>query len=314
MHYRRLGSSGLAVSVVGVGCNNFGRKVGSDAAQEIVAAAIDHGINLFDVADVYGEPRGTAEELLGTAIRRRRDKVILATKFGFEMSVVDEPIWLVRSGRDYVIRAVEGSLRRLDVDFIDLYQMHVPDPQTPMEETLSALDSLVQAGKVRYIGSSKFSGWQIANAEWLARTSSGARFTSAQLRLSVLDLFEQTDLLSVCQHFGIGVLPYSPLANGLLTGKYRRDELPAPTSRLSSEQYRHEFERAPWDTLDALRSLAQEMSLSMTEIAIGSLLASPIVSSVIAGVTSVDQLVANVEAASWLPSPPELDRLKVALG
>jgi len=204
-------------------------------------------------------------------------------------------------------------LRRLNVDHIDLYQMHVPDDQTPIDETLSALDSLIQSGKVRYIGSSKFSGWQIANAEWVARTRGFTKFISAQFKLSILDLLKADELLSACQHFGVGALPYSPLANGILTGKYRRDEPPPPDSRLADEQYSREFGRIPWNKLDALRSFAQEMSLSMTDIAIGSLIASPTVSSVIAGVTSVDQLVANAEAVNWLPSARELDRLRTAL-
>lgn len=313
MQYRRLGYSGLAVSAVGVGCNNFGREVNEDVARNIVAAAVDHGMNLFDVADVYGEPRGAAEVILGKAIRGIRSKVIVATKFGFEMQRADDPSWLVRGGREYILNAIDGSLRRLGVEHIDLYQVHVPDIRTPIEETLSTLDSLVRSGKVRYVGSSKFSGWQIADADWVARTSGFTRFISAQFRLSLLDLFEQADLLTGCGHFGVGVLPYSPLANGLLTGKYRRNQSPVRGNRLSDERYLHEFQRAPWDKLDALRSIAREMSRPMTDVAIGSLLAYPTISSVIAGVTNVDQLVANAEASNWQPTAVDLDKLRAAL-
>jgi aryl-alcohol dehydrogenase-like predicted oxidoreductase len=238
MRYRRLGSSGLAVSVVGLGCNSFGRRIDKAQTQAVVDAAIDAGITLFDTADIYGDPAGASEELLGAALAAngRRDDVLIATKFGGAMSGANGPDWDARGARRYIARAVEASLRRLGTDYIDLYQIHRPDPLTPVAETLSALDDLVRAGKVRYLGHSNYSGWQTADAAWTARTASLTPFISAQNEYSLINRDVETDLVPACQAYGLGLLPYFPLGNGLLTGKYRRDNIPAGT-RLSLDRY-----------------------------------------------------------------------------
>ena len=226
MDFRRLGSSGLAVSVVGLGTNNLGMKLDMDGSREVVHAALDEGITLFDTADSYG----ASEERLGELLVGKREDVILATKFGSDVrrrgndNGVD---WDARGSRRYIIRAVESSLRRLRTDWIDLYQLHRPDELTPIEETLSALDDLVHAGKVRYLGSSNFAGWQVAHAEWTARTRGYERFVSAQNEYSWLERGIEDDLVPALEEYEIGLLPYFPLANGLLTGKYRRGEEPA---------------------------------------------------------------------------------------
>src|SRR2546423_6563192 len=234
MRYRRLGDSGLVVSVVGVGCNTFGRKVDADGARAVVDAALAHGINFFDTADSYGRPHGASEEYLGGALKGRRDDVVIATKFGNDMAGANGPDWGARGARRYVMRAVEASLRRLDTDHLDLYQMHMPDPATPIDETLSALDDLVRAGKVRDLGNSNFSGWQIADAAWTARAEHLTPFVSAQNLYNLLNRDAEREVIPACQRFGLGLLPYFPLGSGLLTGKYRRggpgppDTPPAP--------------------------------------------------------------------------------------
>src|ERR1051326_3683976 len=222
MGFRPLRRSGLMVSVVGIGCNNFGRKVDEAGTAAVVDAALDAGINLFDTADIYGTPPGESETLLGRALKGRRDEVVIATKFGMDMQGANGPDHGVRGARRYIAKAVEASLRRLDTDHIDLYQMHAPDPITPIEETLDALDDLVRAGKVRYLGSSNFAGWQIADA---AHKATGRTpFVSAQNEYSWLRRGIEAEVVPACEHFGLGLLPFFPLASGLLTGKYRRDE------------------------------------------------------------------------------------------
>jgi aryl-alcohol dehydrogenase-like predicted oxidoreductase len=305
MEFRRLGSSGLSVSVVGVGCNNFGRRIDASATNEVVAAALDAGINFFDTADVYGTPHGASEELLGRALGRRRDEALIATKFGANMGGVNGPDWGGRGGRWYVTRAVEASLRRLGTDRIDLYQIHVPDPDTPIEETLAVLDDLVRAGKVRYVGHSNFAGWQIADAAWTARGRTP--FISAQNEYSLLDRAVETEVLPACQRFGLGLLPYAPLTSGLLTGKYRRGE-PAPAgTRLA---VRHEFlTAAPWDTIERLAAFAEKRGLGMLDVAIGWLATRPTVASVIAGASNAEQVRANVATVAWQPTPDDLAEL-----
>lgn len=307
MRYRRLGSSGLAVSVVGLGCNNFGRTVDERTTRAIVDAAIDCGITLFDTADSYGRPRGTGEQFLGAALRAngQRENVIVATKFGSDVEGLNGPDWGARGGRRYVLRAVEASLRRLGTDYIDLYQLHRPDPHTPIEETLSALDDLVRQGKVRYIGSSNFAGWQVADAAWVARTAHLTPFISAQNEYSWLRRDAEAELIPACQRFGVGLLPYFPLANGLLTGKYRRGEPPPPGSRLATSG----LDNVPWNVVERIEAYAKERSLSMLEVAIGGLAAKPAVVSVIAGATSPDQVRANAAAGAWVPSAEDLAEL-----
>jgi aryl-alcohol dehydrogenase-like predicted oxidoreductase len=310
MTYRRLGTSGLAVSVVGVGCNNFGRKIDLAETKAVVDAAIGAGITLFDTADVYGDPQGASEECLGAALKAngKRDDVVIATKFGSPMGGSNGPDWDARGSRRYIIRAAEASLRRLGTDHIDLYQIHRPDEATPIAETLSALDELVRAGKVRYIGSSNFAGWQIADAAWTAQTAGSAPFISAQNEYSLLDRGIEREVIPACDRFGVGMLPFFPLANGLLTGKYRRDDIPAG-SRLSLDRFAPYLARAPWDVIEKLEAYAQERSLSILDVAISGLAAQPAVASVIAGATTPDQVRANAAAGSWTPTDDDLRTL-----
>jgi aryl-alcohol dehydrogenase-like predicted oxidoreductase len=308
MRYRRLGDSGLVVSVVGIGCNNFGRKVDADGTRAVVDAALDHGINFFDTSDTYGSPHGTSEEYLGAALKGRRDDVVVATKFGNEMDGLNGKDWGARGARRYILRAVEASLRRLGTDHVDLYQMHNPDPETPIAETLSTLDDLVRAGKVRYVGNSNFAGWQIADADWTAHSGQLSRFVSAQNLYSLVSRDAEQEIVPACQRFGLGLLPYFPLASGLLTGKYRRDEKPA-TGRLSESSYAERLATAPWDTVEALEAFAAARGRSLLDVAIGGLAAKPAVASVIAGATSPEQVAANVAAAQWVPTPEDLAEL-----
>ncbi|GAB3963672.1 aldo/keto reductase [Plantactinospora veratri] len=315
MTYRRLGDSGLVVSVVGVGCNNFGRKLDVAGTRAVVDAALDAGINLFDTADIYGEPHGGSEEQLGAALRGRRDDVVLASKFGMSMSGMNGPDLGARGARRYVARAVEASLRRLGTDHIDLYQMHEPDPGTPIEETLSALDDLVRAGKVRYLGNSNFTGWQIADAAWTARTGGYTPFISAQNEYSLLNRGVEAEVVPAARHFGLGLLPFFPLADGLLTGKYKRGAQPPSESRLagSSPRYAARLASAPWDTIEALEKYAAERGRSLLDVAIGGLAAQPAVTSVIAGATTPDQVRANANAGRWQPTPDDISALRALL-
>ncbi|WP_245673825.1 aldo/keto reductase [Actinoplanes rectilineatus] len=299
MSYRRLGDSGLVVSVVGIGCNNFGRKLDEDGTREVVDAAFDAGITLFDTADIYGTPHGSSEALLGHALKGRRDEVVLATKFGMDMEGLNGRDFGARGSRRYIVRAVEASLRRLETDHIDLYQMHEPDPATPIEETLAALDDLVRSGKVRYLGNSNFSGWQIADADWTARTGSLTRFVSAQNQYSLLQRGAETEVVPACEQFGLGLLPFFPLDSGLLTGKYRRGERPAAGTRLSLDRYQRWLDGADWDTIEALTAFGRDRGHSLLDVAIAGLAARPAVTSVIAGATTAEQVQANAAAGSW---------------
>jgi aryl-alcohol dehydrogenase-like predicted oxidoreductase len=313
---RHLGSSGLVVSATGLGCNNLGRP-GTQTetpagAADVVAAAVDAGITFFDVADIYGTPNGRSEELLGAALGARRDRVVVATKFGMDMQGVNGPDFGARGSRRYVRTAVEASLRRLGTDWIDLYQMHQPDASTPIEETLSALDDLVREGKVRYLGHSNFAGWQLADAAWTASTGGYTPFVSAQNEYSLLRRDVEKELLPAAEAHGVGVLPFFPLFNGLLTGKYTRDHAPAG-ARLTAAKP-HILASAPWDVLDGLQALADERGITMLQLAFGWLLVQPQVSSVIAGATSVAQIEANAAAAdAWVPSEDDLAAVDTVL-
>lgn len=314
MTYRRLGDSGLVVSVVGIGCNNFGRKLDLDGTRAVVDAALDAGINLFDTADIYGEPQGGSEELLGQALKGRRDDVVVATKFGMDMNGLNGPDFGARGSRRYIARAVEASLRRLGTDHIDLYQMHEPDPGTPIDETLAALDDLVRDGKVRYLGNSNFTGWQIADADWVASSNGRARFISAQNHYSLLERSVEAEVIPACERFGLGMLPFFPLANGLLTGKYKRESQPPAGSRLSGGgRYAERLAAADWDTIEAIEAYAAERGLTMLQVAIGGLAAQPAVTSVIAGATTPEQVVANAAAGTWEPSDEDLAALRAIL-
>ena len=298
MSYRRLGASGLVVSVVGIGCNNFGRKLDVDGTREVVDAAFDAGITLFDTADIYGG-QGGSEECLGAALKGRRDEVVLATKFGMDMGGRNGRDFDARGARRYIVRAVESSLRRLETDHIDLYQMHQPDPATPIEETLTALDDLVRSGKVRYLGNSNFTGWQIADADWTARAAALTPFISAQNQYSLLQRSAEAEVVPACEHFGLGLLPFFPLDSGLLSGKYRRGEKPTAGTRLAQERYQSWLDNADWDTIEALTAFGAERGHTLLDVAIAGLAARPAVTSVIAGATSADQVRANAEAGTW---------------
>jgi len=305
MIHRRLGSSGLMVSVVGLGCNNFGTRIDAQATASVVHAALDHGVNLFDTADVYGA--GLSEEMLGAALRGRRDEAVIATKFAIPMGTGPND----RGGsRSYVLRAVEASLQRLGVDHIDLYQMHRPDPDTPIEETLAALDSVVRAGKVRYIGSSNFAGWQIAEGAAVADRRHLTPFVSAQNDYSLVARDVEAEVIPACERFGVGMLPYFPLAGGLLTGKYRRGESAPTGARLATAPNAERFlNDANFALVDELRRFAEERGVDMLDVAIGGLAAQPGVASVIAGAVSPEQVAANVSAGRYEPSADDLEEL-----
>ena len=308
MRFHQLGRSGLTVSAVGLGCNNIGRSLDPAGTRKVLDAALDEGVTLLDVADIYGGHRGQSEEILGEVIGGDRENFVLATKFGNDMAGVNGPDWGSRGSRRYVRIAVEASLRRLRTDHIDLYQYHVPDGVTPVEETLAALDELVDAGKVRYVGSSNFAGWQVAEADHVAAEIGAERYVSAQNEYSLLDRRAEAELVPACEAYGIGVLPFFPLANGLLTGKYERDVPPPPGTRLGDRK-NDLHANAPWDVLEALTAYGSARGLSLLDVAIGGLAAQPAVVSVIAGATSAEQLRANARAGDWEPTEDDLTEL-----
>ncbi|MCW2766346.1 MAG: aldo/keto reductase [Nocardioides sp.] len=310
MTYRPLGDSGLMVSVVGIGCNAFSRRVDLDGVTDILRAARDTGVTLLDTADTYGDPPGGSEALLGEALAGQRDEFVLATKFGMSMRGEYGQDHGVRGSRAYVRRAVEGSLRRLRTDHIDLYQLHVPDEVTPIEETLSVLTDLVREGKVRYVGCSNFAGWQVADADWTARSAGLERFVSVQNRYSLLDRTVEDEVVPACETFGLGVLPFFPLEYGLLTGKYRRGAAAPTGSRADLDASRAQWlERADWDRIEALEAYAAARGIGVLDVAIAGLAAQPAVASVISGATSGDQVRANAAALRWEPSEADLVEL-----
>ena len=297
MKFRVLGASGLEVSIVGLGCNNFGRRCDAGQTRAVVEAALDAGITLFDTADSYG-PNGLSEEHLGHALKGQRDRVVLATKFGTQM--IDGDRNSGGASRRYVIRAVEASLRRLQTDWIDLYQLHRPDPHTPIEETLSALESLIQAGKVRYVGNSNFAGWQIVEAAWVARVRGFTPFISAQNEYSLLNRRIETEVLPAAQSQGLSILPYFPLASGALTGKYRKGQPMPQGARLSEvgSSVERFLSETKLEKIEDLHDVAIGVGHSLLELAFGWLLAKPLVASVIAGATNQEQVVANAAAGN----------------
>jgi aryl-alcohol dehydrogenase-like predicted oxidoreductase len=300
MRTRFLGDGGPEVSVVGLGTNNFGGRIDYEQSLAVIDAALDEGVTLIDTADIYGQ--GTSEERIGRALEGRRDRVVIATKFG---SPMDERPEERRGNPDYIRWAVEGSLRRLRTNVIDVYQMHEPDPVTPIEETLGALNDLVADGKVRWIGSSNFSADQIEAAEEVALGTGFHRFVSVQNEYSLVERDVEDDVLPVCEKLGIGFLPYFPLASGLLTGKYRRGE-EATEGRLAGRTIPEER----WDRVEGLERLADARGVSLLEAAIGGLLAMPAVTSVIAGATKPEQVRANVAAGAWEPSAEDVEELR----
>ncbi|RNI20873.1 aldo/keto reductase [Flexivirga caeni] len=307
MTYRPLGDSGLMVSAVGIGCNAFGRRVDADGVRAILDAAQETGVTLLDTSDTYGGG-GASEELLGRALAGRRDEFVLATKFGMDTGGLNGADFGVRGARRYIRRTVEGSLRRLQTDHLDLYQLHRPDDITPIEETLSTLTDLVREGKIGYLGCSNFAGWQIADADWTARTAGLERFVSVQNRYSLLDRSIEAEVVPAAETFGLGVLPFFPLEYGLLTGKYRRGA-PAPAGSRATSAPSPWLENADWDRIEALESYAAARDLTMLDVAIAGLAAQPAVASVISGATSADQVRANAAAVRWEPSAADLAEL-----
>jgi aryl-alcohol dehydrogenase-like predicted oxidoreductase len=303
---RRLGRSGLLVTEVGLGCNNFGMRIAQAEADTVVDAAIDLGINFFDTADMYGGEQ--SEVMLGKALGKRRPQHIVATKFGMPMG--KDPLTKGASRR-WIMQAVEGSLKRLGTDYIDLYQQHLADPLTPIEETLRALDDLVTQGKVRYIGNSNFTAWQVADADWAARSESRARFISAQNRLSLIEQGALAELVPACEHLELGVLPFFPLASGLLSGKYHRGQPLPPDTRFAAlgASFIGGLSDAKFDIVEKLEGWAKARGHSLLELAFAWLLGHPIVGSVIAGATKPEQVRANVAAAEWTLTPDEVSEV-----
>jgi aryl-alcohol dehydrogenase-like predicted oxidoreductase len=303
---RNLGKSGLLVSEVGLGCNNFGSRLDIAGTRAVVAAALDLGVSFFDTADVYARPHpGRSEEYLGTVLGADRKRIVLASKFGGAMPEG-------RGGsRRWVMQAVEDSLRRLKTDWIDLYQFHRPDPLTPVEETLRAMQDLVTQGKVRYIGISNFAPWQVADAVWTARELGGAGIVSCQDEYSVLSRDPDSGQLEAMQHYGLGLLPYFPLASGMLTGKYRREALPNQGTRLvSSPLLRDHFlTDANLAMVEKLQAFCDARGHTMVELAFSWLLARPCVASVIAGASNRAQLEQNVAATGWALSAADMAEL-----
>jgi aryl-alcohol dehydrogenase-like predicted oxidoreductase len=299
---RPLGDSGLDVSVVGLGCNNFGRRVDLAGTRAVVDAALAEGVTFFDTADIYGGG-GASEELLGEVLNGRRDQVVLATKFGMDMHDGRGP----RGSRDYIEHAIDASLRRLRTDVVDYYWYHQPDGQTPIEETLGALDELVKAGKVRAIGASNFSAQQLQEADDAARRDGLTRFTAVQNEYSLLVRKAEREVLPACERLGIGFVPFFPLASGLLTGKYRPGE-PGPDGARLSGRDQIASDRQ-FELVAAVQRYADERHTALTDVAIGALLAKPAVSSVIAGATKPEQVRSNAAAARWSPSADDLAAL-----
>jgi aryl-alcohol dehydrogenase-like predicted oxidoreductase len=304
MECRNLGRSGLQVSAAGLGCNNFGRRCDQEQTNAVVGKALELGVTLFDTADIYG-PRGLSEEYLGKALAGHRREAVIATKFAGPMG--EGPLWGGASRR-YIFEAVEASLRRLGTDYIDLYQIHFPDARTPIEETLGALDDIVQEGKVRYIGCSNFASWQVADAVWVSKTNHLASFVSAQNQYNLLDRRIERELVPACKAFGLGILPYFPLASGFLTGKYRQGQ-PAPEgTRLAAAapQAQQLMTDANYATLGKLEAFAGARDHTMVDLAIGWLASQPHVGSVISGATKPEQVEQNVRATEWRLNAEEL--------
>ncbi|ROS73540.1 aldo/keto reductase [Cellulomonas sp. PhB143] len=308
---RRAGRSGLAVSAVGLGCNNLGRSnavtTSFEGSAAVVHAALDAGITFFDTADSYGAVPGRSEEFLGRALGAHRDEVVVATKFGMPVRGLNGPDLDARGSRRYVVRAVEGSLSRLGTDHVDLFQLHTPDDLTPIDETLAALDDLVRAGKVRYVGHSNRAGWQVADAEHTARAHGTTRFVTAQNHYNLIDRRAELEVIPAAEAYGIGVLPYFPLANGLLTGKYTRGNRPDDGRLVRNKPQL--LESAPWEALERLRDFCDERGITEVQVAFGWLLAQRAVASVIAGATTPDQVRQNAAAAAWEPTPEDLAAL-----
>jgi aryl-alcohol dehydrogenase-like predicted oxidoreductase len=303
---RTLGTSSIAVPPLGIGCNAFGTRIDEERSHAVVDRSLELGVTFFDTADVYGS--GRSEELLGRALQGRRERAVVATKFGMDFAG-SEPSWGRPGSATYVRAAVESSLGRLRTDYIDLYQLHQPDPETPLEETITALEGLVSDGTIRAYGCSNFTAAEVRAATDVARRLGATGFVTAQNEYSLYNRAAESDLVPTLVELGMGLLPYFPLAYGLLTGKYRRGA-PAPDgTRLALAAQARRLENADWDRIDALQAFADSRGISMLDLAIGGLAAQPGVSSVIAGVTSPAQVESNAAAVSWQPSSEELAAL-----
>jgi aryl-alcohol dehydrogenase-like predicted oxidoreductase len=305
------------VSVVGLGCNNLGKRVGVDGAAALLSAAQDAGVTLLDTADTYGGPgaKGASETILGEALAGRRDEFVVATKFGRPMEGANGADFGARGSRRYIRRAIEGSLRRLRTDHVDLYQYHQRDQLTPVSETLAALQELVTEGKVLYLGSSNTPAWQLSDDAWTAHGGHLTPFVSEESEYSLLRREIEADVIPALEHHGLGLLPYFPLAGGILTGKVRRGEQAPAGSRLREDRYAARLTDEMFTFLEALEAYAQERGVSLLDVAIGWLAAQPVVASVIAGATSPEQLRANVAASDWQPTAADLASLdKIAPG
>ena len=304
MEFGRLGSSGLLVSRIGLGTNNFGGRIDLEQTRAVIDRALDQGITLFDTADIYGS--GKSEEFIGECLGNRRHDVVIATKFAGPMG---ESPYMRGTSRRYIVEAVEHSLRRLKTDYIDLYQVHMPDPETPILESLQAMDELVRQGKVRYIGHSNFAAWQIVDAQWTARTEHLARPISAQHEYSLLDRGIENEVVPAVQAMGLGLLPYFPLASGFLTGKYRQGVMPdgARLTNMPPNRSARIVNDRNFELLDKWAAFAHERGHSMTELAFAWLLARPSVASVIAGATRPDQVDENVAAGQWKLTPADVE-------
>ena len=308
MEQRNLGKSGLRVSAVGLGCNNFGGRIDLETSRRVVHKALDLGITFFDEADTYGDPRGNSEICLGQILGDRRKDIVLATKFARPM---DGSGRFEGASRRYIIAEVEASLKRLKTDWIDLYQQHQPDPLTPIEETLRALDDLVRQGKVRYLGSSTLPAWQVVEAQWTAKHLGLERFIACQEESSLLARGLDREMMPVLESYGLGLIPFRPLADGVLTGKYRRgappplgsrlDRMPRAAGRYLSEQN--------WAAIERLEGFAAERGRALLELALSWLLRRPAVASVIAGATTPEQVEHNARAAGWALSREDMEEI-----
>lgn len=300
MKYRQLGKSGLQVSAVGLGANNFGGRVDAKRTKSVLHAALDSGVNFIDTSNSYGG--GLSEQYIGDALKGRREQAVIATKVS---SRVAEGPNNSGNSRKHIFDQVDISLRKLQTDYLDLYQIHWWDPDTPLDETLRALDDLVRMGKVRYAGCSNFNAWQLCESDWISKTLSINAFVSVQPRYSMLYRQPEAELLPLCERYDIGVLPYYPLENGFLTGKYRRDA-PAPEGTRLAADDRGVFTDHNFDILEKLEDFCEQQGHTILELAFAWLLASPSVSSVIAGATRPEQIEANAASASWELSSDDL--------
>ena len=307
MEYRNLGSSGLRVSLVGLGCNNFGMRLDLEETRAVVDRAFDRGITLFDTADMYGG-RGGSETQLGKILGHRRKEIVLASKFGMAMS---DDGTKIGASRRYIMSAVEDSLKRLKTDWIDLYQLHQPDPLTPLDETMRALDDLVTQGKVRYIGCSNLPSWQVVESQWLSKSIGLSRFVSCQDEYNILNRNIEDELIPAMQKYGCGLLPYFPLASGLLTGKYKQTAMPAGARLTDMPTFANRIYLTDenFEIVDKLNAFAKKAGHSILELAFGWMASRPTTASIIAGATRPEQIDANVEAIGWVMSHSEIDEV-----